>query len=53
MVKDGQGAAADTSPEGREVIGGERKDRKDSARAGERQHGSHPNKSHYRIKGKQ
>jgi len=48
-----QGAAADTSPKGREVIGGERNNRKDSVRAGERQHGSHPNKSHHGIKGKQ
>ena len=28
-----QGAAADTSPKGREVIGGERNNRKDSVRA--------------------
>ena len=43
------GNAADTSPKGREVLG-ERSNRKDSVRAGERQH---PNKSHHGIKGKQ
>ena len=46
-----QGTAADTSPKGREVLG-ERSNRKDSVRAGERQH-QHPNKSHHGIKGKQ
>ena len=53
MVKDDQGVAAYVSPEGQEVINSERNNRKDSARAGERQHGSHPNKSHHGIKGRQ
>lgn len=48
MVKDDQGAAADTSLEGREVIGGERNNRKVSVKAGKRQHGSN-----HGIKGKQ
>ena len=53
MVKDDQGVAAYVSPEGQEVINGERNNRKDSVRAGERQHGLHPNKSHYGINGRQ
>ena len=48
MVKDDQGAAADTSLEWREVIGGERNNRKVSVKAGKRQHGSN-----HGIKGKQ
>ena len=48
MAKDDQGAAADTSLEGREVIGGERNNRKVSVKAGKRQHGSN-----HGIKGKQ
>ena len=48
-----QGTAADTSPKGREVLGGERSNRKDSVRAGERQHQSHSNKHSHGIKGKQ
>ena len=53
MVKDDQGVAAYVSPEGRKVINGERNNRKDSVRAGERQHGPHPNNSHHRINGRQ
>ena len=48
MVKNDQGAAVDTSLEGREVIGGERNNRKVSVKAGKRQHGSN-----HGIKGKQ
>ena len=46
-----EGAAADTSPKGREVLGGERSNRKDSVRAG--QHQAHSNKHSHGIKGKQ
>ena len=53
MVKYDQGVAAYISPEGQEVINSKRNNRKDNMRAGERQHGSHPNKSHHRIKGRQ
>ena len=42
-------AGADTSPKGRDVLG-ERNNRKDSVRAGDR---NHPNKTHHGIKGKQ
>ena len=41
----------DTSPKGRDtVIAGDRSTRKDSVRAGER---NHPNKTHHQLKGKQ
>jgi len=46
-----EGAAADTSPKGREVLGGERNNRKDSVRAG--QHQAHSNKHSHGMKGKQ